>query len=248
MMTSLSALKELPSVTMKEHVVEQIRNAILSGVFQPGERMNEVQLAKQFNVSRIPVREALGQLQEQGLVMNKPRRGMFVISLSEEDVQRINSLRILLESEAIKLCNANMTPTIAKRLEILVERMEDHSKRTDLEASALDLEFHRTIWAYSGNPYLEKTLNSIVTVLFAHQALAYMKVDSLPKWPLDHHRALLNVLLGTSESSPELAMVKHLRVRYTNPERFCSFALHRGVIVLETPPNKRKAKTTRASR
>ena len=169
MMTSLTALKEPPSVTLKGHVVEQIRNAILSGVFEPGERMNEVQLAKNFKVSRIPVREALAQLQEQGLVMNKPRRGMFVISLSEEDVQRINSLRILLESEAIKLCNANMTPTIAKRLEILVERMEDHNKRTDLEASALDLEFHRTIWAYSGNPYLEKSLNSIVPVLFAHR-------------------------------------------------------------------------------
>ncbi len=247
MMTSLSALEEPPSMTLKGHVVEQIRNAILSGAFQPGERMNEVRLAKQLKVSRIPVREALGQLQEQGLVMNKPRRGMFVISLSEEDVQRINSLRILLESEAIKLCKANMTPTIAKRLEILVERMEDHSKRTDLEASVLDLEFHRTMWAHSGNPYLEKSLNSIVTVLFAHQALAYMKVDSPPKWPLDHHRALLNVLLGTSESSPELAMVKHLRVRYTNPERFCSFALHRGVTVLETSPNTRKTNKTRAS-
>ena len=248
MMTGLSALKELPSVTLKGHVVEQIRNAILSGAFQPGERLNEVQLAKQLKVSRIPVREALGQLQEQGLVMNKPRRGMFVISLSEEDVQRINSLRILLESEAIKLCSAKMTPTIAKRLEILVERMEDHSKRSDLEASALDLEFHQTIWANSGNPYLEKSLNSIVTVLFAHQALAYMKVDSLPKWPLDHHRALLNVLLGTSESSPESAMVKHLQVRYTNPERFCSFALHQGATFLETSPNKRKANKTRASR
>lgn len=248
MKTSLSVLKELPTVTLKGHVIEQIRNAILSGAFQPGERMNEVQLAKQFRVSRIPVREALGQLQEQGLVMNKPRRGMFVISLSEEDVQRINSLRILLESEAIKLCTANMTSTIAKRLEILVERMEDHSKRTDLEASALDLEFHRTIWAYSGNPYLEKSLNSIVTVLFAHQALAYMKVDSLPKWPLDHHRALLNVLLGTSGSSPELAMIKHLRVRYTNPERFCSFALHRDVTVLETSLGAHRAKKTRASR
>lgn len=220
----LTQLTELPTATLKGHVVERIRQAILSGAFKPGERLNETHLANQFKVSRIPVREALQQLQEQGLVMNHPRRGMFVITLSEEDVQRINSLRILLEAEALKLCRANLTATIEGRLASLVEKMESGNPGSDFDASMLDLEFHRTIWACSGNSYLEKTLNTLVTVLFSHVALTYMTAHGAVHWPLNHHRILLDVICGRSKISPETAMVNHLRLRYTNPERFSSFA------------------------
>lgn len=220
-------LQELPNATLKGHVVDRIRQAILSGVFKPGERLNETQLASQFKVSRIPVREALLQLQEQGLVTNYPRRGMFVITLSEDDIQRINSLRILLEAEAIKLCRANLTAAAEERLTKLVDKMEEEKPRSDLDASMLDLEFHRTIWACSGNPYLEKTLDSLVTVLFSHQALQYISAPGKLHWPLNHHRALLDVIRGKSKVPPEKAMINHLSVRYTNPERFSSFVFLR---------------------
>ena len=217
-------MSELPRATLKTHVVERIRTAILTAVFKPGERLNETHLAQQFGVSRIPVREALLQLQEQGLVMNHPRRGMFVVMLSDEDVQRINSLRIVLEAEAIKLCRANLTSGAEKRLRSLVDQMEGTITGSDFDASKLDLEFHRTIWSVSGNPYLEKALNSLVTVLFAHQALAYTTVPNSPHWPLRHHRDLLDVILGKSSVSPESAIMTHLRHRYTNPERYSSLA------------------------
>lgn len=220
-------LTELPTATLKGHVVDRIRHAILGGIFKPGERLNETKIANQFKVSRIPVREALLQLQEQGLVTNHPRRGMFVITLNEEDTQRINSLRILLEAEAIKLCRVNLTATAEERLTALVEKMEQRNPQSDLDASLLDLEFHRTIWKYSGNPYLEKTLNALVTVLFSHQTLAYLSAPGAMHWPLNHHRALLDVICGKSKISPEMAMINHLSVRYTNPERFSSFTFLR---------------------
>jgi DNA-binding GntR family transcriptional regulator len=201
-----SNLYELPDTApLKSHVADRIRNAILAGTFKPGDRLNETHIASQFKVSRIPVREALQQLQAQGLVMNYPRRGMFVITLSEEDVQRINSLRILLEAEAIKLCRANLTATQERRLTSIVEEMENTTLHSYFDASLLDLKFHRNIWACSGNPYLEKNLDSL--------------------WPLDHHRPLLELIRGTSSLSPETAMINHLRIRYTNPERFSSLAL-----------------------
>jgi DNA-binding GntR family transcriptional regulator len=243
-----STLKALPSLTLKGHVVEQVRNAILTGEYEPGERLNETQLARQFKVSRIPVREALGQLEEQGLVMNKPRRGMFVIALSDDDVQMINSLRILLEAEAIKLCQTNMTPTTEKQLVSLVEKMDQRGQRTEFDASALDLEFHRAIWSCGGNLYLAKTLNSLVTMLFAHQALTYWKDKAGPKWPLNHHRVLLDVVLGVSDVAPEVAMVNHLRVRYTNPERFCSFTHHRGANMFVNPATLHKVMNNRRKR
>src|SRR3954449_2778545 len=88
--------------TLKSHIFNGIREAIVSGRYRPGDRLNESQIAREFGISRIPVREALMQLQEHGLVMNHERRGMFVTRLSEEDVQRINSLRVVLEAEALK--------------------------------------------------------------------------------------------------------------------------------------------------
>lgn len=209
--------------TLKAHLVTRLRDAIIARRFKPGDRMNESQLARQFGVSRIPVREALQQLQEQGLVMNHPRRGMFVNILSDDDCQQINGLRIILEAEALKLCRARLTAASEKQLLDLVERMENSNAGSEIDAAALDLEFHRAIWSLSGNTYLEKVLNSQVPMLFAHRALEYTS-NNEKLWPLYHHRQLLDVVLGKSEQTAEEAMIAHLRLRYTNPERYSSLA------------------------
>lgn len=212
-----------PPSTLKAHLVTRLREAIIAGRFKPGERLNESQLARQYSVSRIPVREALQQLQEQGLVMNHPRRGMFVNILSDDDCQKINSLRIILEAEALKLCRARLTAASEKQLTGMVERMEKWTSGSEIDAAALDLDFHRAIWNSSGNSYLEKVLNSQVPMLFAHQALEYTSHHE-KLWPLYHHRQLLDVVLGQSQVTAEEAMIAHLRLRYTNPERYSSLA------------------------
>jgi DNA-binding GntR family transcriptional regulator len=220
-MASLQQVIELPSTTLKMHLVERLRESIVTGVYKPGDRLNESKLARQFSVSRIPVREALMQLQEQGLVMNHPRRGMFVNTLSEEDTQKINSVRIVLESEAIKLCRAKLTPEMNARLNGIVERMEAWSPGSELEGVALDLEFHRTVWAYSGNTWLEKCLNSLVPAVMAHHALEGISHE-LVRWRLNHHRSLLDVIVGNSRQSAEEALLVHFRMAYNMPERFSS--------------------------
>lgn len=214
---------ELPSTTLKAHLVERLRDGIIAGMYKPGERLNESKLARQFNVSRIPVREALMQLQEQGMVMNHPRRGMFVNTLTDEDTQKINSVRIVLEAEAIKLCRARLTPEMGAHLGNVVERMEQWQAGSELDAAALDLEFHRAVWIYSGNTWLEKTLSSLVPVLLAHHALDSISHE-LVRWRLNHHRSLLDVIEGKSRQSPEEAILVHLRIGYNHPEKFSSFA------------------------
>jgi len=208
--------------TLKSHIFNGLRDAIVSGRFRPGDRLNESQLAREFGVSRIPVREALMQLQEHGLVMNHERRGMFVTRLNEEDVQRINSLRVVLEAEALKLCRLKITKKDAARLNSIMARMEAWTERTEMDAAALDLQFHRTLWEAAGNPYLTKALDSLVTSLFAHKALEYVSAD-LKRWSLHHHRALLDVALGQSNIEPEAAIIIHMRTAYNEPERFSSF-------------------------
>lgn len=218
------AVLEIPSVTLKTRVAERLRESIISGKYRPGDRLNETLIARQFNVSRIPVREALMQLQEQGLIMNHPRRGMFVNSLSDEDTQRINSVRIILEAEALKLCRARLTSPIANHLENLVATMEKWRTGSQLDAAELDFGFHNAVWGYSGNNYLQKTLGSLLPALFAHRALDGISHELL-RWRLHHHRALLDVIQGNSRQSPEEAIVIHLRMGYNRPERFSSLAV-----------------------
>src|ERR1700751_5333270 len=110
--------------TLRAHVVKILSAGILSGKYKPGDRLNESQIARELNISRIPVREALSQLQEQGLVQNRERRGMFVTNIGPEEVLQISSLRIILETEALRLARARMTPEILAELEALVEQME----------------------------------------------------------------------------------------------------------------------------
>jgi len=219
-------LAELPSATLKSYLFNALRDAILTGKFKPGERLNESQLARQYEVSRIPVREALFQLQEQGLVMNHPRRGMFVSALTEEEVQKINGLRIALESEALKLCRSKLTPTIEADLSHLVEVMEQWRRDSQIEAAQLDLEFHRAVWSHSGNEYIGRVLDSLVVVLFAHRAVMNTSQELLC-WHLKHHRRLLEVVQGIASETPEEAMVAHLRDGFPNPEKYSSMAKSR---------------------
>ena len=156
--TAIDADKSLDTRTLKEQVVRLLRTAILSGKISAGGRLNESQLARELGVSRVPIREALQQLEQQGLVVNVPRRGKFVISLSDEEIQKINSLRLILEAEALRLCRAKINAEGIATLNDLNEKMQKAGGLPEIEAAALDLEFHRTIWRYSGNEYLGKTL------------------------------------------------------------------------------------------
>jgi DNA-binding GntR family transcriptional regulator len=205
-------LETTPS-TLRVHLIQKLREDILSGKYKPGDRLNESSIAREFGISRIPVREALFELRESGLVMSHERRGMFVTSLTEEEVEKINSVRIVLETEALTLAKARMTPEIAAKLTALVVRMES-TDSTLSEAAALDLEFHRAIWAAAGNDYLEKVLDPLATVIFAQYTLERVSTDRR-RWRLSHHRALLDVVLGPAKQNIREAFLAHMQAAYT---------------------------------
>ena len=215
------SLNDTPS-TLRTHIARTLRQQILAGRYRPGDRLNESQIAREFNTSRIPVREALSHLQEQGLVMSLERRGMFVMQLSETEVQQINSLRIVLEAEAMKLARAHMTPAVQEELTALVNQME-HWEGPLAEAAELDRRFHQVIWEAAGNPWLFRMLDQLTIALFAHKTLEHVSRE-MRQWRLNHHRELLDVVTGGS-ADPRLALLTHLRMAYTQPERFSSLAL-----------------------
>jgi DNA-binding GntR family transcriptional regulator len=201
-----------PPTTLRAHVVQRLREDILSGRYKPGDRLNESSIAREFQMSRIPVREALFELREVGLVMSRERRGMFVTSLSEEEIQQINAVRIILEAEAFRLAKERMTTRIAATLKSLVDKMESTSCGVS-EAAALDLEFHRTIWATADNEYLTALLEPLAALSFSHNILERVGATKR-EWRLNRHRVLLDVVLGTQGQDVEAALKKHLRTAY----------------------------------
>lgn len=209
--------------TLKDHTVELLGDAILSGKIKPGERLNESQLARDLHVSRAPVREALQQLQEQCLIVNIPRRGMFVVSLDEEDIQKINSLRIVLEAEALRLARRHLDPQREKKLEQLLTKMENMEPAPTKLSMRVDFEFHQTIWHYSNNEHLGKILTSLTAPLFAHSVRNLLRSEKM-RIVLDSHRPLFEFICSRSQETAEQIMVAHLSIRYHDPQKFSSMA------------------------
>lgn len=212
--------------TLKEHVVQWLTDEIVSGQIKPGERLFEARLAEKFSISRAPIREALNKLQELGLAVSRPRHGISVVKLDEEDLQKINSLRIVLESEALRLCRANLTPEAEEELERLMKKMDSAKPLPAVDAMQLDLDFHRAIWRMTGNEYLEKFLTSLTAPLFAQLVLLMPKEERARK-VVASHLSLMHFIQGKVNRPAEEIMLDLLSVRWTEPGRFSSFARKR---------------------
>jgi DNA-binding GntR family transcriptional regulator len=205
------------STSLRTQVVKALSEGILTGKYRPGDRLNESQIARELNISRIPVREALSQLQEQGLVQNRERRGMFVTQMGPQEVEHMFCLRLLLEGEVVRLARTRMTADILQELEGIVAKMEAWDGDL-LESAALDLQFHRTLSRASGNPYLERALNTLLVTLFAHKTLDHVTHD-VRRWRMNHHRGLLDAVTGKSGEDPQAVLQTHVRMGFTEPER-----------------------------
>lgn len=207
--------------TLRQKTLKLLTKAILSGKIKPGERLNETELAKKLLVSRAPVREALQRLHEQGLVMSVPRQGMFVVSLDEESVQKINSLRLLLEAEALRLARAHASTKQKEKLEQLTAKMEGMSSVPTNQMVRLDMEFHRMIWKLSRSEYLERILVSLTAPLFAHSMLSMFREEKR-QMVLDSHRPLMEFVLGKITEPAEKVILAHLKLRWAGPAKFSS--------------------------
>ena len=106
--TDLNRMLSLPiNRGLGVDIAERLRDAILSGLFGPGERLPEEQLARAMGVSRGPVREALVKLERDGLIVIRRNRGAFVAQLSREDLDEVYSLRVAIDRLAVERCVEN---------------------------------------------------------------------------------------------------------------------------------------------
>mgnify|MGYP001246047980 CR=1 FL=1 len=147
---------------LSHHVADSLRRSILSGGYQPGERLIEQEIANQLAVSRAPVRDAIRLLAKEGLVTLVPHRGAVVSAISPELVVDAFSVRAVLEGMAARLAVSRLTPADLRRLDEIVGEMEQTGREGDaMRLVEQDIEFHRVLTAACQRTVLLEALAAI---------------------------------------------------------------------------------------
>ena len=151
---------EISQFTVKKLLVQEIRKEIICSNFQPGERLPLRDLAARFNVSTQPIREALSELEKEGLVTSEPRKGAIVTKLTAEDLTDIYEIRATLEAMATELAIPNLTNKTLNQLNDLVVEMNSHIGEI-FESVELNTKFHMTLYQASNRSHLCELIQAL---------------------------------------------------------------------------------------
>jgi DNA-binding GntR family transcriptional regulator len=149
--------------TLREKILEMIRDAILKGTLKPGEKVAEPELAERFGISRTPIREAFRQLESEGYLTVIPRKGAVVTSFSERDVEEFYAIRSILEGYAARMAAEKLTDKDIDRLEAINNRLQQLAGKEDVKTFfRVHNDFHELFIKAAGNRKLLDFLNQLV--------------------------------------------------------------------------------------
>ncbi len=152
--------------TLKDWVCIGIKKAISEGRLKPGDRLNESRIAEEMSVSKSPVREAVNDLVNEGILVSEPYKGTRVKDLSKKEVEELYSLRALLETFAAELAMQRITEGNLTVFERIVSTIEESARKGDIAGIVeSDLEFHHYILELSGHSILLEVWSKIFTRL-----------------------------------------------------------------------------------
>lgn len=199
-------------------VVEYLKEAILSGSYNEGDRIVETEVADHLGVSRAPIREAIRELEKEGIVETKPRRGSFVTKYSLEDIKEIFDIRLLLENNINKILidedrlgdidYFNLT-NMVREMEAVAgdETISDHEKY--LRMNRYDMDFHRYIWRKSDSKRRVKMLETIFFQLRIAMIFDMQKTGDFFISATDHY-AIIDALRSNNIEQCKVALQEHI--------------------------------------
>ena len=190
---------------LRDVVFENLRDAIITQVLKPGERLMEIQLADEMGVSRTPVREAIRKLELEGLVVMVPRKGAYVAGVSMKDIHEVYEVRSALEMLAVTLAAERIRDEELNALEQQVLReSEEEAKKdgSDLDNIIyIDSSFHDIIYQAARNQRLVQFVNILQEQLQRFRAASLAR-PGRSKTALEEHKQIVEAL---SERNGELA-------------------------------------------
>ncbi len=203
-------LTKVTARSITDRAFEAIRDAIVIGQFQPGERLSEESLAEQLGVSKTPVHDALGRLVAEGLVQMTPYVGAAVVRLSPRDVEEIYEVRETLERLAIQLAIAHVDEGPLRDLDQELASFSRPLQQKEFQHYFdVDNRLHDAVAQMSGNQRLVRFLDMLRNQSHAARFLS-SRLPGRTDRSIEEHRAIIAALLGRDAALATQTMQKHL--------------------------------------
>ena len=203
--------------TTSEHLADRLRCAIIIGQYKIGQPLNQEELARCYEVSKIPVREALYQLKTEGLVTFSNNKGSVVSSLSADEAEEIYTMRRALEEISLKRALVNMQPADLIQAETALKLIDASTDPRDWPT--LNWQFHSSLYCAAGMPKLLETVerlhNNVARYLFLYlDKLAYQTTSQNEHW------TLLEACRKKDEQQAVRILRQHLKEASWQTQRF----------------------------
>ena len=187
-----------------------LQREIIAGGYGPGQRLVERELIRRFGVSSIPIREALLELQDRGLVVRRHNCGCSVIQLTPSEAARICELRRVLEPKVMEWAAERITKPAILGLSHQLGKLAEAAEKNDLAAFFQeDIEFHRIIWDAAENPYARRSLESMMGSLFASGLMGSRETHAIDLGSeLSKHERLFEAIRDHDSQRAALALLE----------------------------------------
>ena len=195
--------------SLRQQVVSVLREKILNGEIASGTKVTERDISDLLEVSRMPARDALMELEKEGLLDSRPG-GRYVVELGVEDVEQLFAVRLVLERAAIEAAINLMTSNDAEALKAALAQMRDAIDKRDFTRYVKsDLEVHNLIWEFARNRYLSDMLNSIRGIIGVFMA-NHATVESWEE-VYDLHDGLVKAVLDRDQTAAHEQLDRHMK-------------------------------------
>lgn len=195
--------------TLREKILENIRDAILKGDLSPGERVSEPDIAERYGISRTPIREAFRQLESEGYLTVIPRKGAVVAKHTEKDIEEFYSIKSVLEGYAAQLAADKMTPKDIDKLETINKRLEKLSKGKDVKTFfRAHNEFHEYFIRAAGNQKLLELIQQLLKK-FEYLRIASLSLPGRMDISVQEHKKIIKAFRNNDGLTADLLVRKN---------------------------------------
>ena len=209
------------STTTTGNAYNYICNAILSGSLAQGSPVSEIELSQAIGVSRSPVREALRQLEAEGLVVIFPGRGTFVTQITSQDIREIFELRILLENGAIKRAYKYIKDDVLADLKSKIEALDPQHPDPE-QFYILDKALHSTIIQNCGNKRMIKLYETLLLQMAMIRRISGQAAEHF-SMSREYHLKLIEALQNRDLEKATVILNEHLKNVFDNTIKFFTY-------------------------
>ena len=173
--------------SLSNQVSEHLFQLMIRGVLKPGDKVNELALAKSLRVSRNPIREAIRKLEQKGILVTEPGRGAFVRELDDRDINEIGELRLLIETTSLRRSMKKVDQQVIDELSHSIAEMERAAKDGLAERLVeFDFNFHAKIVSLAGNSRFDRVFRDVFDEMRVVVALLDLQSDPVRNGARDH--------------------------------------------------------------